>query len=93
MNKRVLRDKLMKEIEALPQDKIGELYDIIHHFRLGLGLEEKERQGTKRKAKDFFGIWRDITPEESRVLEEIKLRRERTLRERNLALGYQLKQI
>ena len=84
MDKQALKDKLMKEIEALPQDRIGELYDIIHYVRLGLGLEGKERKGTKKKALEFFGAWRDITPEESRVLEEIQLRRERTLRARSL---------
>ncbi len=84
MTNKGLRDKLIKEIEALPQDRIDEFYDIIHYFRLGLGIKEKVEKGTRKKAREFFGIWRDMPPEVNRILEEIQLRRERTLRERKL---------
>ena len=84
MDKQVSRDKLIEEIKAVPQDRIGELYDIIHYFRLGLGLERREREDIKKSAQEFFGIWKDITLEERTALEEIQFRREQTLRERNL---------
>jgi len=82
MHNQTLKNKLMQEIEALPEDKIGEFHDIVHYFRLGLGLEGEE-EDIGKKAGEFFTIWKDITPEEDSVLEEIKLRREQTLQERS----------
>jgi len=37
--KTLLKEKIIQELQNLPKDKLSELYDIIHHFRLGLEQE------------------------------------------------------
>ena len=32
----MLIQKIVKELQAIPEEKLAELYDIIHRFRLGL---------------------------------------------------------
>ncbi|MBK8816677.1 MAG: hypothetical protein IPN42_14755 [Methylococcaceae bacterium] len=36
----LLQEQIMKEINGIPPEKLSELYDLIHYFRLGL-LHEK----------------------------------------------------
>jgi len=41
----MLQQQIMREIQGIPEDKLAEIYDIIHYFRLGLEKEtEAERQ-------------------------------------------------
>jgi len=35
----MLQQQIMKEIQGIPEDKLAELYDLIHFFRLGLNKE------------------------------------------------------
>lgn len=35
----MIHKKIMQEIQDIPEDKLAEIYDIIHYFRLGLNLE------------------------------------------------------
>ena len=35
----MLIQKIVQELQDIPEDKLVELYDLIHHFRLGLGRE------------------------------------------------------
>lgn len=35
----MLKDKIIQELENIPEDKLAELYDVIHHFRIGLEEE------------------------------------------------------
>jgi hypothetical protein len=56
-----------------------------------VSLFRKEVESKKKAAKDrrieavkFFGIWKDMSPEENAVLDEILARRKRTYRERIL---------
>ena len=35
----MLIQKIVQELQDIPEDKLAELYDLIHHFRLGLGQE------------------------------------------------------
>jgi len=39
-----LKDKLINEISLIPNEKLVELYNFIHYFRLGT---EKEKEKTK----------------------------------------------
>lgn len=32
----MLLQQIMQELQALPEDKLAEIYDLIHYFRLGL---------------------------------------------------------
>ncbi len=35
----MLIQKIIQELQDIPEDKLAELYDLIHYFRLGLGQE------------------------------------------------------
>jgi hypothetical protein len=32
----MLIQQIMQELQALPEDKLAEIYDLIHYYRLGL---------------------------------------------------------
>ena len=31
-----IKERIIKEVERLPEDKIAEVYDLIHLFRIGI---------------------------------------------------------
>ncbi len=65
--------EIMKEISLVPKDRLPELYDFIHFFRLGL---ETVRDDTEEIMR-FAGCWQDMTNEEFREFsEEIAERRQ-----------------
>ncbi len=67
-----LREKLVKEIYLIPLEKLGEVYDFIRFFRMGI-----ERTNTnKEKVLSFAGCWEDM-PENmlNEFLMEVKHRR------------------
>jgi hypothetical protein len=35
----MLIQQIMQELQALPEEKLAEIYDLIHYFRLGLTQE------------------------------------------------------
>ncbi|AFY48308.1 hypothetical protein Nos7524_2467 [Nostoc sp. PCC 7524] len=35
----MLIDKIIQELQDIPEDKLAEIYDIIHYFRIGLDRE------------------------------------------------------
>jgi hypothetical protein len=35
----MLIQKIIQELQDIPEDKLTQLYDLIHYFRLGLGRE------------------------------------------------------
>ncbi len=39
----ILQEQIIEEIKQIPNDKLVEIYDLIHYFRLGLS-QEKLRQ-------------------------------------------------
>lgn len=53
----VTKDKLINEISLLPEDKLGEVYNFIHYFRLG--TEKKN----KNNILSFAGSWKDMDDE------------------------------
>ncbi|PHJ56801.1 hypothetical protein VF04_04545 [Nostoc linckia z7] len=34
--------KIVQELQEIPEDKLAELYDLIHYFRLGLSQEHRQ---------------------------------------------------
>jgi hypothetical protein len=38
----MLIHKIYQELQDIPEDKLAEIYDLIHYFRLGLGIEQKQ---------------------------------------------------
>ena len=55
-----LREKVMNEVGLIPLEKLGEVHDFIHFFRVGL---EKSRADTN-KLLGFAGCWKDMLDEE-----------------------------
>jgi len=79
-----IKEKIMKEVEKIPKNKIAQLYDVVHLFRVEVESPPKAPKDRRIEAKKSFGIWKDMSPEENAVLDEILLRRKRTYRERIL---------
>ena len=50
----MLQEQIINEINHVPSDKLNELYDLIHYFRLGL-LYEQQQLNTK-KAYPLRGV-------------------------------------
>jgi hypothetical protein len=57
----IIKNKVLKEIDLIPEDKLADLYNFIHHFRLGL---EKSQVTKSKQILAFAGCWEDI-PEET----------------------------
>ena len=36
----MLREQLIEEIKQIPNEKLAEIYDLIHYFRIGLAQEK-----------------------------------------------------
>lgn len=71
-----IKEKIIEEVEKIPVDKVSELYDIIHFFRIGIESQDELIEDKRKAILKFFGIWKDMSPEERAVLNEISLRRQ-----------------
>jgi hypothetical protein len=49
----LLQQHLIEEIKQIPNDKLAEIYDLIHYFRLGLMQEESKKE---QKADKVFTL-------------------------------------
>ena len=74
----MLQEKILKELERIPETKLAELYDIIHYFRLGLEQEARENPTMK-----LAGAWADMSDDlfES-LMNEVGVRRSRAFSRR-----------
>ena len=62
------KERLLKEIEGFPEEKISKLYKIIHILRIEL-MQKARKPGIRGSLK---GIWRDSRIDESLFLEAKK---------------------
>ena len=51
----MLQEKILKELEQIPEAKLAELYDLIHYFRIGLEHDHQENPTMK-----LAGAWADM---------------------------------
>ncbi len=73
MGKSIICDQVIEELKLIPQDKLLEVYDFIHYFRVGLE-QSKENKDIIMK---FAGCWGDLPDEVfNEFLEEIGQRRQ-----------------
>jgi len=56
MKNSTIREKVLNEIDKIPEDKLTNILDLIHHFRIGL---QHSREGDI-KVEDFSGCWEDM---------------------------------
>jgi hypothetical protein len=69
----ISRQQLAEEIAAIPDDRISEVFGIVHRFRVAL---EPVPASTDAGDNDFAGIWEDMPDEEFKsFLRDIKDRR------------------
>lgn len=40
----MLQERLIEEIKQIPSDKLAEVYDLVHYFRLGLAHEKDSQK-------------------------------------------------
>lgn len=60
MTQSITRDKVMEEIQLIPEHKLEEVYDFVHYFRIGL---REAVRGDREEIMKFAGSW-DELPEE-----------------------------
>lgn len=66
----MLIEKIIEELQNIPEEKLSEIYELIHNFRLQLNLENQEPrtpgfltekpQFDKQKAREAIGGLREI---------------------------------
>ena len=54
MKTSITRNKILKEVERVPEEKLPELLDLIHDYRVGLQPPE-DKSGIK-----YAGCWKDM---------------------------------
>ena len=45
----ILQEKIIEEIKQIPNDKLVEIYDLIHYFRLGVTQEKQSQKITVKQ--------------------------------------------
>ena len=56
----MIKDKIINEINLMPEDKLTEVYRYVHKFRLG---EEKGKEEDLIDILSFSGSWKDMDDE------------------------------
>lgn len=68
-----LRTKVITEVNLVPEDKLEELYNFIHYFRLGVEVSK----GSLDETMQLAGCWNDMSDETFNDFnEEIRTRRQ-----------------
>ena len=69
----MIKQKVLQEIDLLPEDRLVDIYNFIHHFRLGI---ETTQAKPLKPTLAFAGCWNDM-PEEAfqAMLGDIERRR------------------
>ena len=69
----MIKDKVIQEINLIPEDKLADVYNFIHYFRLGL---ETSAHHANKQTLAFAGCWREMPDETfSAFMSEITERR------------------
>jgi hypothetical protein len=59
MSTSVERIKVYEEINQIPEERLPEIYSLLHHFRLGLERAKEQDRSVMR----FAGCWKDMPDE------------------------------
>ncbi|MDX1524319.1 MAG: hypothetical protein R3264_22000 [Anaerolineae bacterium] len=60
MSPLLIKSKVLQEIELFPEDRLTELYNFIHYFRLGI---ENSQPIPSTPILAFAGSWKDMPDE------------------------------
>ncbi|MBC8181086.1 hypothetical protein H8E88_08180 [candidate division KSB1 bacterium] len=67
-----MREKLYDEIAKIPDEKVSEIFDFLHYFRLGLGVKSSNPQNILKLA----GSWKDMSEDDyNDFLDDLTTRR------------------
>lgn len=66
MTNDVLRNRILEEIQRIPETKLEEVYDFLHYFRVGLGSPETSASSVL----PFAGAWSDMDESTFKEFEE-----------------------
>jgi hypothetical protein len=73
----MIRTKVIEEIYLLPNERLNDLYNLIHYFRLGVEHSAPLRPPTYEKIMALAGSWQDLSELEfTEFLTEINQRRQ-----------------
>ncbi len=45
----ILQEQIIEEIKQIPNEKLEEIYDLIHYFRLGIAQEKQSHKNTVKQ--------------------------------------------
>lgn len=80
MTSLLIKSKVLREIDLIPEDKLADVYNFIHYFRLGL---EKSQFTQPKPTLAFAGCWQDMPDEMFKdFTTEIRQRRQRAFARR-----------
>jgi hypothetical protein len=60
----MLIQKIIQELQDIPEEKLAELYDVIHYFRLGLSQETTQPRTPGLLTEQLGDAFFDPLPEE-----------------------------
>ena len=80
-----LRARVIEEINLLPGEKLLDIYEFIHYFRVGLEISSPRVNSSAQHILGLAGSWSDIPNETFTLfLEEVDQRRQKAfVRRRN----------
>lgn len=71
-----LRERLLDEIQRIPDTRIAEIFDLIHFFRIGLAAASPVAETTDAMIAEFAGCWSDMPERDFTAFEsELQSRR------------------
>jgi hypothetical protein len=73
----ILHEQMLEEIKRIPEDKLSELYDFIHFFRIGIETTNREQQHPDTEqiltaTNGIYGLWRDKEFEVEEYIRELR---------------------
>ena len=72
MKTAAIRRKVVEEVNQIPDEKLPQIFEIIHRFRIGLQTSVKR----PHKISNYAGCWKDMSDEMyDEYIDEIKQRR------------------
>jgi hypothetical protein len=85
MGTTIEREKLLEEVKRIPDDKLAEVYAILHYYRLGV-------ESTQQRPADvlqYAGSWADMPADEFEdFIQDVQVRRQQAFSERRKREAY-----
>ena len=77
------RKRILEEIEQIPENKLKEVYRLVHNYRIEQEETESDTEPFTKSVMQYAGAWKDMPDEEfNEFLEEIRTRRRKAFSSR-----------